>query len=338
MTIQPYEPPATEVAVSTAGVDSWVPVLAAVGDLAAKIAGTDFVPEAMRGKPAAVAAAILAGREMGIGPMTALQNIHVIKGKPGQSAQLMRSLVLAAGHSIHYIETTDSRCVVEGRRMGEDEWERVTFTADQARKAKIDLGAYPEDKLVARATARLCRRKFADCLAGMAYSIEELQDGDADDTTASVNALPSAAPQAPRRTAKRAAPAKPEQSVTTATRAEAKAAPMDTVPPPPLPGEEEPAEATDDAHDADDDAGVSRPQLAKMHAAFNEMGITDRAERLEVTRSLLSRDGLISANELTKKEASVLIDLLEQCAGEPDPAAALHALAGIGAIAPDAVE
>jgi hypothetical protein len=310
-------------------------VLAAVGDLAAKIAGTDFVPEAMRGKPAAVAAAILAGREMGIGPMTALQNIHVIKGKPGQSAQLMRSLVLAAGHSIHYIETTDSRCVVEGRRVGEDEWERVTFTADQARKAKIDLGAYPEDKLVARATARLCRRKFADCLAGMAYSIEELQDGDADDTTASVTALPSTASQAPRRTAKRAAPAKPEQSVTTATRAEAKAAPVDTVPPPPLPGEEESTEPADDPHDADD-AGVTRPQLAKMHAAFNEMGITDRAERLEVTRSLLSLDGLISANELGKKEASTLIDLLEQCAGEPDPAAALHALAGIGAIAPDA--
>lgn len=323
MTIQPYEPPAYDVVVPAQAVDSWVPVLAAVGDLAQKIAGTDFVPEAMRGKPAAVAAAILAGREMGIGPMTALQNIHVIKGKPGQSAQLMRSLVLSAGHAIRFVEANDTRCVVEGKRVGEDEWERVTFTADQARKAKIDLGLYPEDKLVARATSRLCRRKFADCLAGMAYSIEELQDGDADDKPAGIVALPTAS--APKRTAKRAA-AKPAEQVTSANREETKAAPVDTVPPPPLPGEED----EPPADEPETGEAVTKPQLAKMHATFNDMGITDRAERLDLTRALLSRTELISASELTKTEASTLIDLLEQCAGEPDPVLALRALAGIG--------
>lgn len=327
MTIEPYQAPAEIVA----GVDSWVHVLSAVGDLSAKIAGTDFVPEAMRGKPAAVAAAILAGREMGIGPMTALQNIHVIRGKPGQSAQLMRSLVLAAGHSIRTVEANDTRCVVEGRRAGEDEWEKVSFTADQARKAKIDLGQYPEDKLFARATSRLCRRKFADCLAGMAYSIEELQDGDHDDKPALVAALPSATPAAaPRRTAKRAAPK--DRAVTTATRQEAAEAPVDTVPPPPLPGEEEDHDQpVGTAEQADPDAPVTRPQLTKMHAAFGEMGIKDRGERLELTRHLLSLDGLISASEMTKAQATVLIDLLEQSLGEPEPAEALRALAAIGA-------
>src|SRR5882672_1192464 len=322
MSIERYEAPAQ--VVPTAGVDSWVPVLAAVGDLAAKIAGTDFVPDAMRGKPAAVAAAILTGREMGIGPMQALQSIHIIKGKPGQAAQLMRALVLTAGHSIRTVEANDTRCVVEGRRSGEDEWERVTFTADQARKAKIDLGGYPEDKLYARATSRLCRRKFADCLAGMAYSIEELQDGDAGDEPAGIVALP--APNQ-RKTTKRAA-SKPHTAtaVTTASSAQSKAAPVDLVPPPPLPGEEEPA-----AEEHPGGGAITKPQMAKMHAAFNDMDITERDERLALTRALLSREALTSASDLTKAEASTLIDLLEQCATEPDPVAALRVLVEIGA-------
>jgi hypothetical protein len=53
--------------------DTWTDVLPAVGDLAGKIAATDFVPDAMRGKPAVVAAAILYGRELGMEPMTALR-------------------------------------------------------------------------------------------------------------------------------------------------------------------------------------------------------------------------------------------------------------------------
>lgn len=82
------------------GVDSWANVVGQVAELARGIAGTDFVPDAMRGKPAAVTAAILTGRELGVGPMTALAHIHIVKGKPGQSAQLMRSLIFSAGHQL----------------------------------------------------------------------------------------------------------------------------------------------------------------------------------------------------------------------------------------------
>lgn len=317
MSIERYEAPAATTVTTSYEFDSWVPVLGAVAELAQKISGTDFVPDTMRGKPAAVAAAILAGREMGIGPMTALQNIHVIKGKPGQSAQLMRSLVLAAGHSLRFVETTDSRCIIEGRRQNEDEWERVTFTADQARRAKIDLGLYPEDKLVARASSRLCRRKFADCLAGMAYSTEELEDGDTDEHVAPISAIPAE----PKRTAKRGSP----RSVTVATRSEAAEAQTDTVPPPPLPGEE----------DDNDNDRITHPQLSKMHATFNDLGIKDRTERLAITRRLLSLDNLGTANELSKENASVLIELLTQCAESDDPRAALDALAGIGEPEPD---
>jgi hypothetical protein len=152
----------------------------------------------------------------------------------------------------------------------------------------------------------------------MAYSIEELEDGDTDDRPAPVAAL-AAAPTA-KRTAKRGAPKEPERSVTTATRAEAQAAQLDEVPPPPLPGEDDEA----------DQLGVTRPQLSMMHATFNEFGITNRAERLNITRSLLSLDNLGSANELTREDASTLIDMLAECQRSDDPVAALTALAAIG--------
>ena len=70
--------------------DNWVEVLPAVGDLATQISGTEFVPVALRGKPAAIAAAILTGREVGIPPMQSLSGIHVVDGWPTLSSELMR--------------------------------------------------------------------------------------------------------------------------------------------------------------------------------------------------------------------------------------------------------
>lgn len=218
--------------------DSWTQVIAEVGDLASKISNTEFVPESLRGKTAAVAAAILSGREMGVPPMTALSSIHVIKGRPAQSAQLMRQLVLAAGHQLRTVEATDTRCVFEGRRKGEEDWQQVVFTADQARKARIDLGTYPEDKLYARATSRLCRRAFADVLGGMPYSTEELEDGDVD--VGEAPALPSAAgngdtPEPAKRTMQRRS--RPRAAPKTSKTEPAPAA-AESESGPPLPGED----------------------------------------------------------------------------------------------------
>jgi hypothetical protein len=67
-----------------------------------------------------------------------------------------------------------------------------------------------------------------------------------------------------------------------------------------------------------------------MHAIFNELGITNRAERLTITRSLLSRGDLTSSNDLTREDASTLIDMLAECQRADDPVAALQTLAAIG--------
>jgi hypothetical protein len=226
--------------------DSWIAVCSDVIKVANVIYDTPFVPEGLRGSAPAVAAAILAGRELGIGPMTALQHIHVIKGKPAQSAALMRALVQSAGHKWQDGDVTDTRAVVRGCRKGESDWTEVSFTADQAKRAGIDLGKYPQDKLYARATSRLARRKFADVIAGMPYAAEELEDGDAPEPVSETPAAPAAPPRTAQRRGRAPLNVPPAESATPpapAAASPAQAAPAGGTPLPPLPGEDEPGPA-----------------------------------------------------------------------------------------------
>ena len=67
----------------------WLPALEAASSIAREVAGTEFVPAPLRDNPPAVAAAILAGRELRIGPMAALQHVHVVEGRPALSAEAL---------------------------------------------------------------------------------------------------------------------------------------------------------------------------------------------------------------------------------------------------------
>ena len=144
----------------------WLALFMDTAKVAQVLARTQFVPEPMRGQPENIAAAMMKSLELGIDPLDGLANLHVVKGKIGFSAEFMRRRILEAGHELVIDESTDDRCKIRGRRAGTTEWQTATFTADQARKAKIMLGDYPADKLVARASSRLCRRVFPDVLAG----------------------------------------------------------------------------------------------------------------------------------------------------------------------------
>lgn len=286
--------------------DSWVAIAAEVFTLAGHLAMTDFVPEAMRGKPEAVAAAILSGREVGVPPMTALANIHIVKGKPGQSAQLMRQLILSAGHDLRYVETNNTRCVVEGRRRGQTEWTRVTFTADQAKTARIDLGGYPEDKLVARATSRLARRVFADVLGGLPYLPEEAAEGAADmPATVEATQVPTPA----RRTAQRRprpAPVAPEEPA------------LD--PPPPAPAQPAAEMAT-------------AKQMTAMATAMSGLGYRSRDEQHALAASLIGHP-ISSAKDITAQEAHRLLERFHDAEASGDAQAYLDELRGV-AMPPD---
>ncbi|HTJ69227.1 MAG TPA: hypothetical protein VL551_16945 [Actinospica sp.] len=306
--VEVYRPRAEVAVPAVHDTDSWVQVVSDVIKMSNVIYDTPFVPDGLRGSAPAVAAAILAGREMGIGPMTSLQHIHVIKGKPAQSALLMRALIQSAGHKWEDGDVTDTRAVVRGCRRGESSWTEVAFTADQAKRAGIDLGKYPADKLYARATSRLARRKFADVIAGMPYTPEDLEDGDGDTEDGELTAGPAAIEQPRPRTAQR------RQRTQSPPSAQAAAAPVPAAVPvqtagaggdlPLLPGEDEPP--------PDPSGPITDDQLTAIWAKLSTVyyfGKDEKDAARGVCAQILKRE-LASSKDMSKAEASTVLDTL----------------------------
>lgn len=245
--------------------------------LAQQIARTDFVPTALRGQPEAVLACILTGYEVGIGPLQSLAKIHVIEGRPAMAAELMRALALRAGHEIWIEESNTTRCVIAGCRAGSSRETRITWTKDDAKRAGLDgrnnWRKYPTAMLLARASAQLCRAIFPEVLAGISYTIEELEDGDVLETEAVDDGTPTRAPkQAPGRTRKAT-----KSIAAKSTPVDAPTAPSPAAEVPPLPGEEG-YEGPDQPLPADAKRQLSWGQRAAMRAG--EVGVSDEDRHL----------------------------------------------------------
>jgi hypothetical protein len=147
--------------------------------IATNLANTSFVPASLRGKPAEITAAILAGIELGLQPMATLRSMDVIQGTPALRAHAMRGLVQSRGHEIELVESTPQRCVMRGRRKGTDAWQAVTWTIERAQQlgltSKDQWKKQPGTMLIARATGEICRLIASDVLYAMPYASEELQ-------------------------------------------------------------------------------------------------------------------------------------------------------------------
>jgi hypothetical protein len=336
-------------------VDGWVPILADVAELSRIVSSTEFVPESLRGRPAAVGAAILAGRELGIGPMTALRQLHVIKGAPSMSALLMRALIQSHGHRIRVVESTSTRCTMTGRRADDDasdEPVKVTYTLDDARLAglaKLDQWQKrPRAMLLARATGELARSTFADVIVGIPYTSEELAsespdqlDGDGgppvvepDPTPRRIVARKSAVRGGQGRTRQAPQPAPvpdaPVELDTAEPAAEpvAEPVPEPTAEPQPAPqsAPSDPPVVTPDAEplergDVDPDTTpASRDQHRLVFKLLGDLGAAEpRDRRIEVTQALIARR-VQSLTQVTIREASVLIDTLTRITEAGDPA------------------
>lgn len=173
-----------------------------------KLADTPLLPDAYRRQPASVLWAMEYGRALGLDVVTTISTIHVIKGKPSQSADLMLSRTRAAGHRVR-VQPGDGECTVSIFRADDPEFEnRITWTYDDAVRAGLctmrDTGPYsrsskgepqswekyPRAMLRARAISECVRMACPEVLHGAIYTPEELgavidQDG---------NPLPDAQP------------------------------------------------------------------------------------------------------------------------------------------------
>lgn len=150
--------------------------------VAREIASTQFVPESYRGRPDAVLAAILTGREMGIGPMQSLRQIHMIDGRPAFAADLMMAKMRQGGVVVLESRVTDEGAYIKAKRKDTGEETDVEWTKKDAEQAgllgKKNWKTYPTDMYWARAVGRLARKLGSDLLGGLVYSKEEMEDWD----------------------------------------------------------------------------------------------------------------------------------------------------------------
>jgi len=262
-----------------------IPYLEQYLALSGQIAMTELVPESLRGRAESVLAVMMAGNELGIGPMQALQSINIIKGKPALSAELMRALVLGAGHQF-IVDAGDTAATAKVCRAGWTEWQTVTFSLDDAKRAGLlnnpTWQKYPRAMLSARVTSEACRLYFPDVIAGMSYTPEEIE----------AFAVPAMTEPS---TASRIVTAAPRTVVETATSDAPKPR----------------ASAT---------KTCSEKQQGLIKKLLMELGFQDPASRGEYVRALAQRDVQTTA-ELTSFEASKVIEALMTMtdSGSPEP-------------------
>ncbi|MFF9704121.1 recombinase RecT [Streptomyces griseofuscus] len=156
------------------------------------LANTPLLPDAYRKQPASVLWAMEYGRALGLDVVTTITTIHVIKGKPCQSADLMLGRTRSAGHRVR-IKSERTRCEVRIMRHDDPDDETVIeWTLDDAVTAGLctlrndrpysrdqkgqpqPWERFPRAMLRARAIAEAVRTACPEVLHGAIYTPEEL--------------------------------------------------------------------------------------------------------------------------------------------------------------------
>lgn len=152
--------------------------LAAQMDYAKAMAASDLLPRQYQGKPANLLWAVSYGHTLGIAPITAIQSIHVINGKPTASADLIAGLVRRAGHKLR-VNGDDKRAVAQIIRADDPDFTfEVVWTIERAQAAKLTgkdtWKSFPAAMLKARAITEVARAACSEILQGTIYTPEEM--------------------------------------------------------------------------------------------------------------------------------------------------------------------
>jgi len=296
MTMQPWQP--NEVATyqqpapvpdyqsrAVSRLSDWAQAADAAYTVATRLVQSSFVPTGFRGKPVEATAAILAGSEVGLSPMASLRSFDIIQGQAAPRALTLRAIAQSYGHDIEVVETNNSRCRVRARRRG-GEWQTITWTIDRAKELKLtgkeNWRTQPAAMLIARATSEAARLVAADAILGIGYSAEEIADGTSAEATSAAQTVDST-PTTTRRMSR----------------------------PTPTP-EPEPEEPDTEAPEP----SITAAQLKALHTLLGKAEM-DRDAAIAWFCQRTDRD-ITSSKDLTKREASELIDALSAATTEAD--------------------
>lgn len=260
------------------------------------LAAADLLPASYRRKPANILVAMEYGKSLGLDPVTAMQMVHVVEGKPTASAQLIGALVRRSGHRLR-VTGDDKHAVAEiVRRDDPDFVFRSEWTLARAQAAglagKGPWKQYPGAMLKARAITEVARDACPEALAGVAYTPEELGAAEP------AGAWPTHdEPEAPL----------PPFDAETGEVVEEAELVEDATPEPEPPVEAEPA---------------TKAQLNAIGGMLGSCGMRDKASRHDVITRILGH-AYEHAGDLTKAEASRVLDTLKPLADAENPAAAM---------------
>jgi hypothetical protein len=121
---------------------------------------------------------VLAGRELGFGPIASMRGVNIIKGKVSLAADLQAAAIKGSAKYDYRVREHDSeRCVIEFFQ-GSDSVGVSTFTMADAKDAGLLANdtwrKYPRNMLFARAMSNGARWYCPDVFGGAVYAPEEL--------------------------------------------------------------------------------------------------------------------------------------------------------------------
>lgn len=138
-------------------------------------------------------------REMGLPIMNCLfGGIRPVLGKIEIAPQLMNAMIRKSGHILQTKQHTHELCTIYGKRRDTGEEMTVTFTIEDAKRAKIFKpgGAwetYPKNMTYKSALANLARWLFADIIS-MAYVEGEIQEDEESNQIVGLPAIDASEP------------------------------------------------------------------------------------------------------------------------------------------------
>lgn len=118
---------------------------------------------------------VLAGQEMGIGPIAAMTGINIIKGRVSISANLMAGQVKRSGrYNYQVVELTDKICRLVFTESGK-EIGRSDFSIEDAKRAGTqNIDKFPRNMLFARAMSNGVKWFCPEIFSGPVYTPDEL--------------------------------------------------------------------------------------------------------------------------------------------------------------------
>lgn len=131
--------------------------------------------------PEGIGAAIMAGREMGLGAVASLSSINIIQGKPSMSPQGMLALIMGSGKAEYFdcVSTTATEAVFVTKRVGARSETKLSFTIAEAKAMGLDQKdnwkKQPAVMLRWRAIAALSRLVYPDVVLGV-YTPDEMDN------------------------------------------------------------------------------------------------------------------------------------------------------------------